>query len=98
ALRALYDAQLLDAEDDAAGAAERYAAAAERGIDLRPSVHATAHTGAARALIALARIDEAKAHALAAAELLARWRGLRVDELAAVERRLGLTSAGSAPA
>jgi DNA-binding CsgD family transcriptional regulator len=96
--RALYEAQLLEAEDDAAGAAEHYAAAAKGGIELRPSVHATAHTGAARALIALGRVDEAKGHALVAAELLARWRGLRVDELAAVERRLGLTTAGSAPA
>jgi DNA-binding NarL/FixJ family response regulator len=45
--------------------------------------------GAARAAIALDRLDDAKAHAADAAQLLSRWSGWRVDELTAVERRLG---------
>jgi DNA-binding CsgD family transcriptional regulator len=97
--RALYDAQLLEAEGRVVEAAERYIAATERGVDrLRPSVRGTAHTGAARCLIADGRVGEAKAHAIEAAQLLARWRGLRVEELAAVERRLGLVPAGTTAA
>jgi DNA-binding NarL/FixJ family response regulator len=94
--RALFDAQLLEAEGRVVEAAERYVAATEHGVDrLRPSVRGTAHTGAARCLIADGRVGEAKAHAIEAARLLARWRGLRVEELAAVERRLGLVPAGT---
>jgi DNA-binding CsgD family transcriptional regulator len=91
--RAMYDGQLLEAEGRAEEAAERYAFAAEVGVDrLRPSVRGTAHTAAARCLVALGRVGDAKAHAIEAAQLLARWPGLRAEELAAVERRLGLSS------
>lgn len=46
--------------------------------------------GAAANLLRLGRDDEARAHAAAARRLLARWRGWRVEALAAVERRLGI--------
>jgi DNA-binding CsgD family transcriptional regulator len=58
---------------------------------------ATDHVAAARALIALDRLDEARPHAVGARELLARWPGRRRDELAAVERRLGLTDGDDVP-
>jgi DNA-binding CsgD family transcriptional regulator len=57
----------------------------------------TVHVGAARCLIALGRLDEARTHALTAARHLDRWRGWRVDELRAVERRLGLGAQPSGP-
>ena len=83
--------------DEAAGATEQaalgYAAAAAQG-DMTYGILArhrgTAHVGAARALIALDRLDEARTHAEAAAAALDRWRGWRVEELRAVERRLGI--------
>jgi DNA-binding NarL/FixJ family response regulator len=57
----------------------------------------TAHVGAARTLAAIGRSDEARRHAEAAAEDLARWRGWRVDELRSLERRLGMGPAPSGP-
>jgi DNA-binding CsgD family transcriptional regulator len=57
---------------------------------------ATDHMGVARALIALGRAPEAKPHADAAAELLARWPGYRRDQLTALERRLGSAPADDA--
>jgi DNA-binding CsgD family transcriptional regulator/tetratricopeptide (TPR) repeat protein len=56
---------------------------------LRPAARGTAHVGAGRVLVALGRLDDAKAHAAEAAILLARWGGSRVEELNALERRLG---------
>jgi DNA-binding CsgD family transcriptional regulator len=53
--------------------------------------------GAARCLIALGRLDEARVQAVAARDDLARWRGWRVDELHAVERRLGLGAEPDGP-
>ena len=44
---------------------------------------------AARALLALGRAPEAKPHAEAARELLARWPGYRRQQLDALDRRLG---------
>jgi DNA-binding NarL/FixJ family response regulator len=52
---------------------------------------------AAACLIQLDRLDEARTHAEAAAPFLARWRGWRVDQLRAVERRLGLGPEPSGP-
>lgn len=100
AWRLLLDAQLSDYEGDAATAAEKYVAATE---SMQPHVkvlagqRGTAHVGAARSLIALGRLDHARHHAEAAAKLLDRWRGWRVDELDAVQRRLGLGSELSGP-
>jgi len=93
AWRHLLDAQLTEAEGRIEQAAELYSGAAA-SLEAAPGVMAghrgTAHIGAARCLIALGRLDEARRHVQAAAAHLASWRGWRVDELRAVERRLGL--------
>jgi DNA-binding CsgD family transcriptional regulator/tetratricopeptide (TPR) repeat protein len=98
--RQLIDAQVAEAEGSLEAAAGLYAAAAE-GLESAPEVLAahlgTAHVGAARTLVGEGRLDEARAHAEAAAPFLARWRGWRVDELRAVERRLGLGPEQSGP-
>jgi DNA-binding CsgD family transcriptional regulator len=98
--RRLLDAQLAEAEGRNADAVELWEAAAG-ALGLAPEVMAghrgTAHVGAARTLIAEGRLDEARAHAEAAAPFLARWRGWRVDELVAVQRRLGLGPTPSGP-
>ena len=65
------------------------AAIARAGDQVRPAALGTAHVGAGRSLVALRRLDEAKEHAAIAAGLLERWGGTRVEELAALQRRLG---------
>jgi DNA-binding NarL/FixJ family response regulator len=89
----MLEAQVAEAEGRTEDAVAAYQAAAA-GLVLSKKVLAgrrgTAHVGAARGLIALGRLDEARAHAEAAATDLARWRGWRVDELTAVQRRLGV--------
>ncbi|CAN5534834.1 helix-turn-helix transcriptional regulator [soil metagenome] len=61
-----------------------------------PAPHrATDHLGAAKALIGLGRLDEARPHVAAAGELLARWPGWRRDQQQALDRRLGGTSGTS---
>ena len=65
---------------------------------LLPRHRGTAHVGAARCLIGLGALEDAVPHAEAAAGLLSRWRGWRVDELVAVQRRLGIGSEPSGPA
>ncbi|MGH9209923.1 MAG: helix-turn-helix transcriptional regulator [Acidimicrobiales bacterium] len=103
--RQLLEAQFAEAGQRNDEAAELYTAAA-RGLDgeLSPGTwrsgvgelvvlagaRGTVHVGAARSLIAVGRLDEARTQAVAAARHLERWRGWRVDELRAVERRLGL--------
>jgi DNA-binding CsgD family transcriptional regulator len=62
---------------------------------LRPAVRATAHTGAARCLIALGRVDEARTHVAEAGELLTRWTGWRVAEVETLRGRVGLPVAGA---
>jgi DNA-binding CsgD family transcriptional regulator len=98
--RQLIDAQVAEAEGRLDTAADLYAAAAE-GLASAPEVLAahigTAHVGTARTLVAQGRLDEARARAEAAAPFLARWRGWRVDELRAIERRLGLGPEPSGP-
>jgi DNA-binding CsgD family transcriptional regulator len=89
--RRLAQAQLTEAEGDATAALPHYLAAA--GSDaLPPAARGTAHVGAARCLIALHRLDEARDHAVAAGELLEMWSGWRVVQLEAVRSRLGLSS------
>jgi DNA-binding CsgD family transcriptional regulator len=111
--RQLLDAQLAEAEGHTEQAATLYDAAAARfdgapstGVcgSLGPSEmvvlagpRGTVHVGAARCAIALGRLDEARRHAVAAAQHLARWRGWRVDELRSVQRRLGLGDEPSGP-
>ena len=98
--RSLIDAQLAEADGDVERAAEGYAAAAAStdeatGVLLRH--RGTAHVGAARCLIAQGRLDEARVHAQEAADELARWSGWRVEELEAVQRRLGLGAEVAGP-
>jgi DNA-binding NarL/FixJ family response regulator len=98
--RRLLDAQLAEAEGRIADAAELYAAAAsstEQATGVLARHRGTAHVGAARCLIALGDLDAANPHVAAAAELLARWRGWRVDALVALQRRLGIGPAPTGP-
>jgi DNA-binding CsgD family transcriptional regulator len=87
--------QLLEAAGQYDDALEAYEATTSRGESLLGyAPTGTAHVGAARCLIALGRLDEARSHALQAAQFLVLWRGWRVDDLHAVERRLGIGTAG----
>jgi DNA-binding CsgD family transcriptional regulator len=91
--RSLLEAQLAEAEGDVARAATLFAEAAAcadgaSGVLARP--RGTAPVGAARCRIAGGDHHAARAHAIAGGGDLVRWRGWRVDELRAVERRLGL--------
>ena len=98
----LLHAQLAEARGELRAAADDYTATAESptdiGFSVIPRMRGTAHVGAARCLIGLGLLDEARAHAEAAAPLLARWGGWRVDELRAVQRRLGVGGAVEGPA
>jgi DNA-binding CsgD family transcriptional regulator len=89
----LLHAQLAEARGELQVAADGYIATAESspaiGFSVIPRMRGTAHVGAARCLIGLGALEEARAHVDAAAPLLARWHGWRVDELRAVQRRLG---------
>jgi DNA-binding CsgD family transcriptional regulator len=101
AWRQLLDAQFAEAEGRTEDAASLYVAAADKLATTRSVIaghRGSAHVAAARTLIALDRLDEARAHVRLAEEALARWRGWRVDELRAVERRLGLGDEPSGPA
>ena len=77
--RRLIDAPARRGAGDLEDAALGYSFAAETFEDLTftllPRHQGTAHVGAARCLIALGRLDEARPHAEAAADLLSRWRG-----------------------
>jgi DNA-binding CsgD family transcriptional regulator len=92
--RRLVSGQLAEAAGQPNEALAHYVAAAGAG-GLPPAARGTAHVGAARSLIALHRMDEARRYALTACTLLDRWSGWRVEQLNAVRSRLGL--AGEAP-
>src|ERR671919_630328 len=98
--RRLVDAQLAEAEGRTAEATDLYAAAADT-LSSAPEILAahlgTAHSRAARCLIGLGRLDEARVHAEAAAPFLARWRGWRGDEPPGGARPLGLGAEPSGP-
>ena len=97
--RLLARAQLLEARGDHEAALLQYEASIERaGETVRPAALDAAHVGAGRCLVALRRIDEAKEHAALATERLSRWGGTRVEELAALQRRLGGGDAVAGPA
>ena len=97
--RMLAHAQLLEARGDFAAAVVAYEGAIARaGSQVRPAARGTAHVGAGRSLVALRRLDEAKEHAATAEALLARWGGTRVEELAALRRRLGGGESVAGPA
>lgn len=95
----LIRAQLKEAEGDHETALACYEAVAARSevVDIVARHRATAHVGAARCLIALGDLDGARRHAEAARPLLEGWRGWRVEELGAVERRLGIGTAPTGP-
>jgi DNA-binding CsgD family transcriptional regulator len=100
--RLLVEAQLAEAGGDLAAALAGYRLVAGPGtvpvagdhhhgwLMLPPAVRGTALVGAARCLHALGRVAEASAPAQAAAELLRRWGGWRVTQLAQVRAQLGL--------
>jgi DNA-binding CsgD family transcriptional regulator/tetratricopeptide (TPR) repeat protein len=88
--RRLVAGQLAEAAGEAAVALAHYVAAAGAG-GLPPAARGSAHVGAARSLIALHRLDEARRYTLTACTLLDRWTGWRVAQLDAVRSRLGLT-------
>jgi DNA-binding CsgD family transcriptional regulator len=99
ALRPLLAAQLAEAQERYEEALTGY----ERLVDLDgprrmtvPPAHlGTAAVGAARCLVQLGRLDEARDRLAEAERLLARWSGWRNAELVAVARRLGITGAAS---
>jgi DNA-binding CsgD family transcriptional regulator len=90
--RTMVDAQLAEARGGHEAALDGYHRVAESAI-LPPSVRGTARVAAARCLLALDRTGPATEQAAAAGELLARWRGWRVDQLHQVRDRLGLRPA-----
>jgi len=94
----LVDAQLVEALGDPETALAGYRRAALAENSLFPYERGTARVGAARCLIALGRIDEARDEAAIAEELLAKWEGWRLEELEAVRRRLGTGGAVAGPA
>jgi DNA-binding CsgD family transcriptional regulator len=99
--RYLLDAQLAEADDDVEAAVAGYGAAAgclAGAREIMAGHRGTAHVGAAANLVRAGRLDEARAHAAEAARHLARWRGWRVDQLRAVERRLGVGPDAEGPA
>jgi DNA-binding CsgD family transcriptional regulator len=97
----LHEAQLAEASGEVEEAAALYAAAAKGlagALDVLAGHRGTAHVGAAQSLVALGRLEEARVHVEAAAPHLARWRGWRVAQLRAVERRLGIGGEVPGPA
>ncbi len=91
--RLLVEAQLAEADGDVDDAIVRYEAAAAtlgEAPEILAGPRGTAHVGAAVNLIRAGRLDEARVHAAEAGRHLSRWRGWRVDQLRAVERRLGV--------
>jgi len=99
--RHMLAAQLAEADGDVDEAIVRYEDAA-RTLGRAPGILAghrgTAHVGAAANLLRAGRVDDARVHALAARRHLAAWRGWRVDQLVAVERRLGIGDDPEGPA
>ncbi len=89
----LVDAQLAEARGEHVAALDGYQSL-ERSAVLPPAARGTVQVGAARCLLALGRPEAAVAHVRAAEELLARWRGWRVEQLRQVRDRLGLAEPG----
>lgn len=88
---ALVYAQLDEGDGHPEEALAGYESAA-RADALRAPVRGTAHTGAARCLIDLGHVDQARTHVSVAATLLERWCGWRVAEVDALRGRVGLAS------
>jgi DNA-binding NarL/FixJ family response regulator len=94
--RTLVDALVAEAHGRHADALAGYRAVAD-SPELLPPVAGSAHVGAARALLAADRPDEAADQAATAGRLLTGWSGWRLAELDAVHSRLGLTTDGDTP-
>ncbi len=98
--RQMLEAQLAEAAGDVDAAIAGFEAAA-RTLGMAPEILAghrgTAHVGAAANLVRAGRLDEARPHVAEAARHLARWSGWRVEQLRAVERRLGLGDEPTGP-
>jgi DNA-binding CsgD family transcriptional regulator/tetratricopeptide (TPR) repeat protein len=98
--RQLLSAQLAEAAGDVEEAITLYVSAATT-LGAAPEILAGArgyvHVGAAASLARAGRDGEARVHAAEAARILAHWRGWRVDQLRAVERRLGLGDEPAGP-
>jgi DNA-binding CsgD family transcriptional regulator len=94
---ALVEGQFAEARGDLAAAVEHYRRASTAFDALYPYELGTAHVGAARCLIGLGRLDDAKAEVVEAESLLGGWEGWRVEELEAVRRRLGIGGAVAGP-
>jgi DNA-binding CsgD family transcriptional regulator len=98
--RQLLGAQLAEAAGDVDAAIALYGSAATTlgaAPEILAGARGTVHVGAAANLARAGRLDEARVHAAEAARILARWRGWRVDQLRAVERRLGLGDVPAGP-
>jgi DNA-binding CsgD family transcriptional regulator len=89
AYRTLVAGQLAEVNGDPTTALADYVGSAASDV-LPPAVRGTAHVGAARCLVALDRLGEARTHSRTATELLERWSGWRVEQSEAVRSRLGL--------
>jgi DNA-binding NarL/FixJ family response regulator len=92
AYRALVAGQLAEAQGDATAALRDYLAVVSSDV-LPPAARGTAQVGAARCLIALDRLAEARGHSQKATDLLEWWSGWRLDQAEAVRSRLGLRPA-----
>jgi DNA-binding CsgD family transcriptional regulator len=88
--RTIVEAQHAEAHGRHQSALDGYRSLGASAI-LQTMVRGTVHVGAARCLLALARAEEAAAHAAKASELLERWGGWRVAQLEQVRAQLGLT-------
>src|SRR5690606_36169868 len=97
-LRVLIQAQLVETERRYQEALLGYAAAAGAAVPqgcartcpaLAPARRGTAAVGAARCLVTLGRLDEAREYIAAAHEYLAHWPGWRRAELVSLAHRLG---------
>lgn len=92
--RTLVDAQVAELRGEHAEALAGYLAAAPAAT-LPAAVRGTAEVGAARCLLATGARDDAVPHVQAAAKLLDRWAGWRVDQLEQLRTRLGLPATGA---
>jgi DNA-binding CsgD family transcriptional regulator len=97
AIKSLVLGQLSEAAGRMEEALAEYGWASTAEESLFPYERGTARVGAARCLIALGRVEEAKDEAKHAEALLERWAGWRVEDLEAVRRRLGVGGAVAGP-
>ncbi|MDY7101317.1 MAG: LuxR C-terminal-related transcriptional regulator [Actinomycetota bacterium] len=96
--RAVVAASVAEANGDIDGASAWYRRAiGPITVSRTGPIVASAHIGAGRCALRSGRLDAARAHLDAAAPLLARWRGIRVDDLAELRERLATPDDDGAP-